>query len=107
VRCAMFSVSSRFPAKIDSGRANCAEPQHLKIVDAAFSRPGGPSAQIMKDRICPGCEIGVACLTWSMTFREEGVWGGLSPYQRTQHGAPPKVVRAGDEEDRDDPGANN
>jgi hypothetical protein len=31
----------------------------------------------------------------------------LSPYQRTQHGAPPKVVRAGDEEDRDDPGANN
>lgn len=67
----------------------CAKPEALPLVDAAFTRPGGPEAQRMKRELCAGCPIGAACLAWALTHREEGVWGGTGANTRTRHGAPP------------------
>lgn len=71
-------------------RPNCAAPEHLALVDAAFERPGGPDAQRMKRDLCARCPIGEQCLAWAMLWREDGIWGGTSPKARTQHGAPPQ-----------------
>lgn len=73
------------PVPTTLGRAACAD--HLELVDAAHARPGGPEAQDMK-RLCRTCPVSAACLEWAMTHGECGVWAGISPKVRTQHGAP-------------------
>jgi hypothetical protein len=84
----MPPISAAFPVKPDGPRANCSKPELLPLVDAAHARPGGPAAQEMKATVCPGCPIGTACLAWAMLWREDGIWGGVSPKTRTMRGAP-------------------
>lgn len=84
----MFRIREAFPVQLDGPRPRCAEPDHLALVDAAFERPGGSAAHVMKTTICPNCPIGDSCLDWAMTRREEGIWGGHGPKGRTEHGAP-------------------
>lgn len=81
-------IPANFPVRLDGPRATCSKPEHLALVDAAFARPGGPEAQTMKRELCAGCPIGEGCLAWGMTWREDGIWGGVGPKGRTQHGAP-------------------
>ena len=76
------------PIPLEAGRATCADPQHLPLVDAAFEQPGGPEAQQMKHTLCRHCPIAHECITWAMTHAEAGIWGGTSPKARTIHGAP-------------------
>ena len=64
--------------------AACAD--RLDLVDAAYKRPGGSQADELKRRYCPHCPIALDCLTQAMERREEGVWGGTTPYVRTMHG---------------------
>ena len=77
------------------GRAVCADPQHLPLVDAAHAKPGGPEAQEMK-RLCRTCPVIETCFTWAMTHAETGVWGGVSPRVRSDHGAPKRLATVSD-----------
>ena len=61
------------------GVAACSDPFALQLVDAAFTRPGGPAAQSLKDEFCSRCEIAAACLGQAMRNGEFGVWGATSP----------------------------
>lgn len=76
------------PIPLELGRAACAEPEHLPLVDAAFAKPGGPEAQEMKRTLCRHCPVLEACATWAMTHPEHGIWGATSPKYRTRHAAP-------------------
>lgn len=75
-------------------KPNCAAPEALAVVDAAFERPGGPAGIEMRERVCPGCPVGEQCLAWAMSQWAPGIWGGTSPMQRTQHGAPSRAPRS-------------
>ena len=70
---------------LDAPTAACAA--RLDLVDAAYARPGGPQAAVLK-LMCKDCPIARVCLDMAMTRREEGVWGGTSDGTRTRHGAP-------------------
>lgn len=59
----------------------------LDLVDAAYTRPGGPEAQTLKRHHCPHCPVVEQCFTEGM-IGEAGVWGGTSPKQRTKAGSP-------------------
>ena len=83
-----MTIPANFPVQIDAPRVPCSRPEHLPLVDLAFERPGGPAAQQMKAELCAGCPIGERCLAWAMTWREDGIWGGVGPNLRTRHGAP-------------------
>jgi len=76
----------RFP---DDHRALCAAPEHLALVDAAFTRPAGPAGQQLRDRLCRRCPVATLCLDEAMTSPEYGVWGGTTSNMRTRHGAQP------------------
>jgi hypothetical protein len=76
------------PIPLDAGRAMCAHPDFLPLVDAATDKPGGPAAQKMKDVLCRHCPVADLCHSWAMTHPEVGIWGGTSPKTRTQRGAP-------------------
>lgn len=78
----------RMPVPIAEGRAACAEPGMLDLVDEAIDRPGSRAGKFMRAEVCPACEVFAACLTWAMTHPEAGVWGGTTPIQRTKAGAP-------------------
>lgn len=67
-------------------RATCSDPAHLPLVDEAYRRPGGPAGQQMRDQLCARCPIQELCLDEAMAHGEWGIWGGSSPYSRTQHG---------------------
>ncbi len=71
--------------ELTTGRASCTDA--LDLVDAAYARPGGPAAKQLGD-LCRTCPIAHGCLDHAMTQREDGVWGGTSPYTRTAHGGP-------------------
>jgi len=76
----------------DLDRPACADPLHLGLVDAAFTRPGGPAADLMREQLCSTCPAASACLQEAMERGEWGVWGGTSPHARTRHGgAVPKI----------------
>lgn len=68
------------------GGAACIE--RTDLVDAAFTKPGGPEARQLTKTLCPDCEIHTQCLAWAMRHGEYGVWGGTTPKQRTRAGAP-------------------
>lgn len=70
-----------------AGDAACAD--HIDLVDAAFTRPGGPDAHQLANDICPTCTTAPQCLAWAMTHGEYGTWGGATQRQRTNAGAPP------------------
>ena len=76
------------PVTLEQGRATCNDSQHLPLVDAAFAKPGGPEAQEMKRTLCRECPVAEHCLAWGMTHGEGGIWGGVSPRQRGDRGAP-------------------
>lgn len=76
------------PVPTAEGRAACADPQHLPLVDAAFAKPGGPEAQQMKRELCRDCPVAQTCFTWAMTHPEAGIWAGTSPKLRINRGAP-------------------
>lgn len=90
----MPPISAAFPAGQDKPRGNCAAPEHLPLVDAAFERPGGEAGDLMRETLCKGCPAGHQCLAWAMAHREYGMWGGTSANGRTRHGGPPKVKAA-------------
>jgi hypothetical protein len=69
------------------GDATCID--HLDLVDAAFTRPGGPEAHELATAICPSCEVAAQCLAWAMRHGEYGTWGGATQRTRTNAGAPP------------------
>lgn len=76
------------PVPLEVGRAVCADPEHLPLVDAAAAKPGGPAAQEMKARLCRHCPVNQTCGAWAMTHAEAGIWGGTSPGWRGKRGAP-------------------
>lgn len=82
------------PVPLDVGRAACADPEHLPLVDAATAKPGGPAAQEMKARLCRHCPVARQCFAWAATHPEVGIWGGTSPRQRTNAGAPSAASNA-------------
>lgn len=72
------------PISPEVGRAVCAEPEHLPLVDAAHLRPGGPAARAMAKQLCAPCPVQALCLEWAMAHAEIGVWAGTSPNKRNR-----------------------
>lgn len=83
-----MTATAVMPIPVTTGKAACADPRYLPLVDAAHDRPGGPAAKRMKKELCGPCTVSEACFVWAMTHGESGVWAATSPKARTQHGAP-------------------
>ena len=71
----------------DTGAAACGDL--LDLVDIAAQRPKSREGDILRDHVCPTRPIAANCLDLAMTNGEFGIWGGTTPKQRTQAGAPP------------------
>ena len=70
----------------DRGAAACGD--RLDLVDEAYRKPGGPAGVELARHYCPRCPLALDCLSFAMTSRQEGVWGGATPHLRTKHGGP-------------------
>jgi hypothetical protein len=68
---------------ITQGRAACGD--HLDLVDAAYDRPGGPEAHLLREQVCPRCPIAELCFLEGAERDEGGVWGGVGPHQRHKY----------------------
>ena len=68
---------------LDAPTAACAV--RLDLVDAAYTRPGGPEAGRLR-LLCVTCPLAEGCLAEAMIRREWGVWGATSDNMRTRHG---------------------
>lgn len=66
-------------------KASCAEAP-LDLIDAAYAKPGGLQADILKARYCATCPVAAECLREAMANGEHGIWGMTGPKWRTQHG---------------------
>lgn len=72
---------------VGAAAAAAACGDYLGAVDAAFAKPGGRAAHLIKEQLCPRCDIVEACFLAGM-LGEAGVWGGTTPKVRNRHGSP-------------------
>lgn len=65
-----------------NGRAACAEPELLPLIDFVFDHPKSLEAHQTRETLCRRCPVAEECLNWAVSNDEPGFWGGTAPNAR-------------------------
>jgi hypothetical protein len=65
------------------GRAACADPALLPLIDFVFDHPKSAEAYEVGNTLCRRCSVAEQCLSWAVSNDEPGFWGGTAPHARS------------------------